>query len=49
MGEGDVASRTEKQKVNNFSNFKCIVGKLCKFSLSVIEHHRDASELRIFN
>ena len=39
-------------KVKNsitFSNFKSVVSKLCRISLQVIERHRDALKLRIFN
>ena len=45
----DVASRTESKKLNNFSNLKSIVCELCRISLYVIERHRDASKLGIFN
>ena len=33
FGKGDVASMTESQKLNNFSNFKYIVSELCRISL----------------
>ena len=45
----DVASRTESQKLNNFSNFKSVVCELCRISLYLIKGHRDASKLEIFN
>ena len=34
------------KKFNNFMNFKSVVSKLCRVTLQVIEHHRDASKLR---
>ena len=46
---GNVASRTESRKLDNFSNFKSVVCYLCRMSLQVIERHRDASKLRIFD
>ena len=36
--KGDVASRTESQKLNYFSNFKSVVCKLCGISLKVIKN-----------
>ena len=47
--KGDVASRTESQKLNNFSNFKSAVCELCRINLQVIERDRDASKLGISN
>ena len=50
---GHVASRTESEKkINNFSNFKSVVSKLCRISREVIEAaegHRGVSKLRIFS
>ena len=49
-GKGDVALRTESQKkLNNFLNFKSVVGSFCRISLQVIKRHPHASKLRIFN
>ena len=33
LGREDVASRTESQKLNNFLNFKSVIGKLGRISL----------------
>ena len=49
MVKGMLHQGLKVKKLNNFSNFKSVVCKLCRISLQVIEHHRDAPKLRIFN